>query len=173
MQLIRPSRGASLVVVRKILLTGMSGTGKSTALAELEKRGFEVVDTDQGGWSQWSDTEGGYVWHEQRIGDLLARQRESTLYVSGTVSNQGRFYPQFDAVVLLSAPADVLLRRIETRTTNDYGKRRQDRDLILQHLAEVEPLLRATCTHEVDATQPIDRVVEQLVTIGQGNERSR
>jgi hypothetical protein len=30
--------------------------------------------------------------------------------VSGTVSNQGRLYDRFDAVVLLSAPADVLLQ---------------------------------------------------------------
>lgn len=144
----------------------MSGTGKSTALAELRRRGFDVVDTDEPGWSEWSEQEDGYVWREDRIAELLARDRGVTLYVSGTVSNQGRFYPQFDAVVLLSAPADVLLDRIDTRTTNDYGKTPQDRHLILGHLAEVEPLLRATCTHEMDATQPIEAVVAQLVLIG-------
>jgi dephospho-CoA kinase len=145
----------------------MSGTGKSTALAELEKRGFDVVDTDEGGWSEWSDADGGYVWREDRITELLARKGESTLYVSGTVSNQGRFYGRFDAVVLLSAPAEVLLGRIATRTTNDYGKRAEDRDLILRELAEVEPLLRATCTHEIDASEPVDVVIEQLVAIGE------
>ena len=82
------------------------------------------------------------------------------------MSNQSRFYPQFDAVVLLSAPADVLLRRIASRTTNDFGKDDQEREAILRDLAEVEPLLRKTCTHEIDATQPIAVVVEQLVTIG-------
>ncbi len=162
--LVRP---VSLISVRKILLTGMSGTGKSTALAELEKRGFRVVDTDEGGWSEWSDPDGGYVWREDRIAELLAREDGATLYVSGTVSNQGRFYPRFDAVVLLSAPAEVLLRRIATRTTNDYGKRAEDRDLILRELAEVEPLLRATCTHEIDASEPVDVVIEQLVAIGE------
>jgi hypothetical protein len=89
-----------------------------------------------------------------------------TLYVSGTVSNQGRFYPRFDAVVLLSAPVDVLLARIETRTANDYGKTPEQRALILGHVAEVEPLLRATCTREVDAAQPLDVVVAELVRIG-------
>ena len=69
-------------------------------------------------------------------------------------------------MVLLSAPAEVLLQRIETRTTNDYGKATEERELILQHLAEVEPLLRATCTHEIDATQPVSEVVAQLVEIG-------
>jgi broad-specificity NMP kinase len=152
--------------MRRILLTGMSGTGKSTALAELERRGFDVVDTDVGGWTEWSDDDDGYVWREDRMAELLSRDRERTLFVSGTVSNQGRFYPRFDAIVLLSAPADVLLTRIEGRTTNDYGKSTEERDLILTHVSEVEPLLRASCTHEIDASKPIDDVVVELEAIG-------
>jgi dephospho-CoA kinase len=154
--------------VRNVLVTGMSGTGKSSALAELRRRGFEVVDTDEPGWTEWSDEDGGYVWREERIAELLFRGRDVTLYVSGTVSNQGRFYPEFDAVVLLSAPAEVLLSRLGTRTSNPYGKSAEERKLILSQLAEVEPLLRATCTHEIDATKPIEEVVTELVAIGRG-----
>ena len=144
----------------------MSGTGKSTALAELRKRGFDVVDTDEPGWAEWSDDEDGYLWREGRIAELLARTHERTLYVSGTVSNQVRFYPQFDAIVLLSAPAEVLLDRIEHRRTNDYGKSAEERRLILAHLAGVEPLLRRSCTHELDASRPLDDVVAELIAIG-------
>ena len=158
-------------MVRRVLVTGMSGTGKSTALAELRKRGFEVVDTDEPGWTAWSDQDGGYVWREAQIADLLAKDRPQTLFVSGTVSNQGRFYGDFDAVVLLSAPLSVLLQRIEARTTNDYGKSPNERDLILKHLAEVEPRLRATCTHEIDATRSIEEVVQELAAIGGRQER--
>lgn len=101
-----------------------------------------------------------------RIAELLGRETGPSLYVSGTVSNQGNFYPRFDAVVLLSAPADVLLSRIENRTTNIYGKTPKQRELVLHHLAEVEPLLRRTCTHEIDATQPLRTVVNQLAELG-------
>jgi dephospho-CoA kinase len=158
--------------VRRVLVTGMSGTGKSTVLAELARRGFQAVDTDDPPWTEWSDEDGGYVWREELISELLARDDGPTLYVSGTVSNQGGFYPQFDAVVLLSAPADVLLRRLESRTTSDYGKTAEERALILRQIAEVEPLLRATCTHELDAAQPLEDVVAQLVEIGRGRRRS-
>jgi adenylate kinase family enzyme len=144
----------------------MSGAGKSTALEELAQRGFRVVDTDDPPWSEWSDVDGGHVWREDLMADLLAADDGPTLYVSGTVSNQGRFYDRFDAVVLLSSPADVLLERIASRTTNDYGKAPEERGMILQHIAEVEPLLRAGCTHEVDAARPIGAVVELLVAIG-------
>jgi dephospho-CoA kinase len=152
--------------MRRILVTGMSGTGKSTALARLRRLGFEVVDTDDSGYTLWSEQEGGYVWREDRVDELLAREFGNALYVSGTVSNQGRFYPRFDAVVLLTAPAHVLLDRIENRTTNPYGKTAEERELILSDLAQVEPLLRAGCTHEIDATQPVEDVVEKLVAIG-------
>ena len=147
-------------------MTGMSGTGKSTALAALARRGFQVVDTDEPGWTQWSEDEGGYVWREDRIAELLAREDGPSLFVSGTVSNQGRFYKWFDAVVLLSAPAEVLLRRIDTRTTNPYGKRHEERELVVHDLAETEPLLRRTCTHEIDATQALTTIVDQLAELG-------
>ena len=151
----------------------MSATGKSTTLAELARRGLEVVDTDESGWTVWSEAEDGYVWREDRVAELLAWPRDGPLFVSGCVSNQGCFYDRFDAVVLLSAPADVLLARLERRTTNPYGKSPEDRALILEHLAEVEPLLRATCTHELDATRPVEEVVARLVEFGAGSRYAR
>ncbi|MGH2883662.1 MAG: AAA family ATPase [Solirubrobacteraceae bacterium] len=152
--------------MRRILVTGMSGTGKSSALERLGLLGFRVVDTDEGDWTQWSEAEGGYVWREEPIAELLAGDGGPSLYVSGTVSNQGRFYDRFDAVVLLSAPANVLLSRIEARTSNPYGKTAAQRELVLRHLAEVEPLLRRRCTHEIDATQPLEDVVTELAELG-------
>jgi dephospho-CoA kinase len=144
----------------------MSGTGKSSALVELSKIGFRVVDTDEPGWTEWSDREGGYVWREDRITEVLAGETGPSLYASGTVSNQGRFYPRFDEIVLLSAPAEVLLSRVGNRTTNNYGKRPDERETILRDLDEVEPLLRRTCTVEIDAGQPLMMIVSQLAQLG-------
>jgi hypothetical protein len=144
----------------------MSGTGKSTALAELARRGFDTVDTDEPGWKEWRGD--GWFWREDRMRELLAAARARTLYVSGCVSNRGRFHDVFDAVVLLSAPPEVLLERIAGRTTNPYGKAPAERELILGQLASVEPRLRATCTHEIDARTRLGDVVETLVAIGRG-----
>jgi hypothetical protein len=154
--------------VRRVLVTGMSGTGKSTALMELARRGFDVVDTDESGWNEWRGDE--WVWREGRMSELLAADSAATLYVSGCVSNQGRFSDRFDAVVLLSAPAEVILDRIGKRTAKRYGKAPGERELILSHLASVEPRLRATCTHELDATRPLLEIVESLIAIGRDDE---
>jgi dephospho-CoA kinase len=153
-----------------VLVTGMSGTGKSTALVELGRRGFRVADTDSRAWRQWipaaGSAAGEWVWREDRIAELLASEGERTLYVAGCVSNQGKFYDRFDAIVLLSGPAEVILDRVENRPTNDYGKGPGERDLILSHLESVKPLLRATCTHEIDASRQLTDVVDTLVAIG-------
>ncbi|HEX5597780.1 MAG TPA: AAA family ATPase [Micromonosporaceae bacterium] len=149
----------------KVLITGMSGTGKSTALQILAARGHHTVDTDTDQWSHWvtlPDGSSDWIWREQAMTELLASHHAGTLFVAGCKSNQGRFYPHFDHIVLLSAPADVLLARIATRTNNPYGKRPEERAAILQHLAIVEPLLRATATIEIDASAPISSVVKQL-----------
>ena len=151
--------------MRNVLITGMSGTGKSAALVELEKRGFLVVDTDSPEWSEWVPGDDEWLWREDRIAELLAEDRDRTLFVSGCMSNQGRFYDRFDAVVLLSAPAQVIVERVDRRTTNDYGKTARERDLILRHLEEVEPLLRATSTHELDASRLLTEVVDALEEI--------
>ena len=71
-------------------------------------------------------------------------------------------------MILLSAPAEVILARIASRETNDYGKTSHEHNLILEHLATVEPLLRATCTAEVDATKPLSEVADELEVIALG-----
>jgi broad-specificity NMP kinase len=160
-----------------VLVTGMSGTGKSTALLELARRGHRVVDTDDDGWNEdlpLADGSGSErLWREDRIDALLTEHSDGALFVSGCVSNQGTFYPRFDAIVLLSAPMDVILERVATRETNDYGKTSAERDLILHQLATVEPLLRAGATAEIDTRRPVDGVADELESIAGVGEAFR
>jgi dephospho-CoA kinase len=152
--------------VARVLVTGMSGTGKSTVLARLAERGHRVVDTDDEGWSHEVATADGQgreqLWREDRMDALLAGEPGGALFVSGCASNQGRFSDRFDAVVLLSVPVEVLLERIASRDTNAFGKDPVERERILQDLAEVEPRLRATATAELDTRRPLDDVVDAV-----------
>lgn len=149
----------------KVLVTGMSGTGKSTALQILGQRGHRVVDTDTDEWSHWVTSLDGspdWIWREEAITTLLSSHEHGYLFVAGCKTNQGKFYRYFDHIVLLSAPAEVLLARIRARHNNPYGKRSEEQTLILHYLAEIEPRLRATATMEIDASAPISCVVQQL-----------
>ena len=153
----------------------MSGTGKSSALAELGRRDYRVVDTDDPGWREYREYPefsdvlhcGEWLWVEEKMTRLLDADDGHSLFVVGCVRNQPKFYPRFDAVVLLSAPAEVILDRVARRTTNPYGKTPTERAMILADLAEIEPLLRAGCTHELDASRPLSDVVADLIAIAE------
>jgi hypothetical protein len=106
-----------------------------------------------------------WVWLEEKMSALLDSDDGRSLFVAGWVSNQSKFYDQFDAVVLLSAPTDVILDRVARRTTNDYGKTALERAEILADLATVKPLLREGCTHELDASRPLADTIADLIAI--------
>ncbi|WP_242911026.1 AAA family ATPase [Actinomadura terrae] len=147
--------------MKRVLVTGMSGAGKSTLLDELASRGFPAVDTDYGDYLE--EIDGERLWREDRIRTLLhdAPVAETgALFVQGTVRNQGLFYPCFDHIVLLSAPVEVLVERLSTRTTNSYGKDPAELAATLEYVETVEPLLRASATLEVVTTVPVREVAD-------------
>lgn len=125
--------------MKRMLLTGMSGTGKSTIIRELVARGYRAIDTDYDGFSHWVDMRTGlpapdpapgeyawdnldWVWNEKRMSALMADVDGDWLIVAGTAENQGKFHPYFDHIVLLSAPTSVIVERLEKRANNAYGR---------------------------------------------------
>ncbi|WP_267293206.1 shikimate kinase [Mycobacterium hackensackense] len=149
-----------------VLVTGMSGVGKTTALDELARRGYTTVDTDDAHWIDIVDGEP--LWREPLINDLLSRPPQTPIFIQGTVANQGAFYHRFDAIVLLSAPRDLIFDRLARRTNNPFGKTPQQRQRIADDIAEVEPLLRQAATHEIQTTRTPAEVVNLLIDIAVG-----
>ena len=149
-----------------VLVTGMSGTGKSTALAELSRRGHRVVETDDPGWIVEADTAAGPepIWDLGRIEALIDGHLTGWLFVAGCVANQRSVYERFDAVVLLSAPPDVILARASDRA-NPFGATAGDREKIADDLRTFEPLLRAGADREIVTTVPVAEVVAELEQI--------
>lgn len=146
-----------------MLITGMSGTGKSTVLAELARRGHRTVDTDEDGWSEEAPLADGtgveQRWRAEPMARLLAEPGAPDLFVAGCVANQGDFYDRFAGVILLSAPVSVMLARIDARRTNPFGRSAADRARILADLKVVEPMLRQTSTVKIATDRPLEQVV--------------
>jgi RNase adaptor protein for sRNA GlmZ degradation len=150
--------------MKRVLVTGMSGTGKSSLLDELAARGYHTVDTDYGDYFETVDGE--RLWRADRISALLNQvpdERPGALFVQGTTRNQALFYPRFHHIVLLSAPPEVMVQRLATRTTNPYGKGPREVAETLQNRQAVEPLLRAAATLEVVTTIPVAQVADLVL----------
>lgn len=139
----------------RVLVTGMSGVGKTAVLEELRRRGHVTVDTDYDGWVLADGR-----WDEPRMDRLL--HEHADVVVSGTVENQGRFYDRFEQVVLMSAPVDVLIERVSRRTNNPYGRTAEQQAEIAEYVETVEPLLRQGATVELDGRKPVDELADLI-----------
>ncbi|MDA1362982.1 AAA family ATPase [Glycomyces luteolus] len=156
--------------MRRVFITGVSGVGKSTVIGALAALGYAAIDTDFGGYCSPAPdveppkptAEPGWVWNEARLRRLLDAGGDP-LFVSGCVPNQGLFYADFDRIVLLSAATEVVRRRLLGRSGNDYGKAPGQLEQALRDQAEVEPLLRAGATLEIDTDAPLETVTARLL----------
>lgn len=164
--------------MKRILITGLSGTGKSTLVVALAARGYKAVDADGDEYSHWVASTGDaygspveedrdWVWREDRVQELLASEDADALFLSGCAENMREFLPQFDHIVLLSAPADVIVARLGARTNNPYGKRPEEVARVLSQLETIEPLLRRVADVEIDTSAPLEHVVERLARLAQ------
>jgi len=149
--------------VKRVLLTGMSGTGKSSVIEALAARGYKAVDTDDGWCEPLPD--GRQRWREDAIERLLAVEDADVLFVARCEENQVRFEPQFNVIILLSAPVEVLAERLASRTGNPYGRTPGELRRVFDDLQAVEPLLRAVADHEIRTTMPLSDVVTTVLRL--------
>jgi dephospho-CoA kinase len=143
----------------RVLLTGMSGTGKSALVHELRRRGYRAYDADEDGFSE-PRSDGRWGWRSDLVAALLAQHTEGPLFFAGC-SEEQRELP-FDYRVLLTAPRSVLVDRLRTRTGNTYGHATGELMNVLADLADVEPALRRSADLILTTTAPVSEVADAL-----------
>jgi dephospho-CoA kinase len=161
---------------KRVLLTGVSGTGKSSAIARLAELGNVAIDADAPGYSAEvpapEDELTGigpgrdWVWQEDAIRAILDRP-DPVIFLSGCSPNQGAFYPALTHVILLTASPALITERLTTRTNNPFGKDPGELERALALQAEIEPLLRRSATHVIDTSAPLDEVVEEVLRVSE------
>ena len=158
----------------KVLITGMSGAGKTAVTTELQARGFTAIDLDMPDWSHWVDAapadgltpaEGkDWIWQEDRVRALLSAPQDGLLFISGCAENMHRLYPLIDRIFLLSAPLDIIMTRLEQRSTDGYGHTAEERTRIAEIIATIEPLLREAAHHEIDTSGLVASTVDRILS---------
>lgn len=161
--------------MKRVLITGMSGTGKTAVIQKLAARGYRSHDLDTLEWSEWIDADASdaltpirgkdWVWREGRVRALLSEPGEGMLFISGSAENMGQFFPLVDIVVLLSAPVATLMGRLEARPLGSYGHLAEERRKVAKLTSTIEPLLRKSADYEIDTRRPVHDTVDEVLRL--------
>jgi hypothetical protein len=143
----------------------MSGTGKTSVVAELRRRDCVAYDVDDG-LSAVDPADGRWHWRIDEVRRLLEQGDENPVFIAGCSEEQVEF--TWDMKVLLTAPQEVILDRLRTRSGNTYGRSSIEQEQVLADLANVEPLLRRTADLIIETTIPLSAVVNEILSAADG-----
>ncbi|HEX3435279.1 MAG TPA: AAA family ATPase [Pseudacidobacterium sp.] len=156
---------------RNYLIEGVSGTGKSSVCQELRRRGYVAIDGDrelayQGDPTTGEKTEGfgheHHIWDVEKVKSLAANQDDEATFFCGGSRNFKQFIDRFDEVLILHVDADTLNERLDGRPDDDWGKRKNERELILRLHATKEGLPSSGIL--LDAAQSLVSVVDEILS---------
>jgi len=166
-----------------VLITGMSCAGKSTIAAVLARRGLAAIDADNDPLLARSvDSAGNVVddpavpdfawlarhswaWNPARLDEVIRAAAPATLYVCGGAANEVELADRFTHMFLLEIDEPTMLARLDAPgRDNDWGRIGDTRDYLRRRLPEYQDRLRAAGVIPVDATQPLDHVVDAILS---------
>lgn len=168
--------------MKKIYITGVSGTGKTTIAKELDKRGFYVISIDEvPGLCSWvhqttgekhcgKDTpltvefvdEHDWICDIEYLNKLLSKDVELG-FVLGIAGNQNSFLQSFNKILLLECSPDTFSARIDARTDNDFGKDPKIKSRILNYYKSYAEEMLSRGAVSVNTDRPIEVVVDDVI----------
>jgi adenylate kinase family enzyme len=166
-----------------VQITGCSGAGKTTIAAELARQGLTCIDADEDALLARSVDAAGRVveeepeapdlawlarhywaWDPGRLDELIAAAAPATLYVCGGAANELELADRFTHVFLLEIDEPTMLARVDAREDNDWGRIGDTREHLRRFLPGYQARLRAAGAIPIDARQPLDQVIGEILS---------
>ncbi len=137
--------------MKKILITGVSGVGKTSVGEHLRKLSYESTDIENIDgmfemvhkgtkeiFDGYDNANSEHIKNAEWICDtdklklFLESQKSETAFYSGIASNMDDILPFFDKVIVLSPSPRTLNERLNNREgTDDIGNTQEGRDIVL------------------------------------------
>lgn len=167
---------------QSILITGVSGSGKSEVSRQLKALGYETHDMDSvenlcvmvdkvtglpTPYDNSNDIEKmekmRWLYKTDELQKLIANQKNEVAFYCGIPSNWEEVAPLFTKIILLTASGQIIRQRLISRVDNGYGKSVEVQDHILDGKEETEKDLREKGAVVIDANQSLEDVAKEVI----------
>lgn len=167
---------------KSILITGVPGSGKSSIVNELNKRGYKAYDIESiRGLFANVDKETGkvirnhsdndleqvkrrdWVCNKKKLRKLLSRNKTGVVFYSGTASNIDELLPLFDKVFLLKASRETIRRRLSKRTSKSFGNNPEIRKWVLSWKGWWENHMRRRGAVTINANHSVQKIATDIL----------
>jgi broad-specificity NMP kinase len=169
---------------KSILVTGVSGAGKSALSKKLNEMGYKAYDIDDyPGLFSFVDKKTGkppvdidnanvekvmgtdWICDKEKLTSIIANESSEITFYCGAASNVNDLLPLFDLVILLKIGTDAMRHRLNTRTENDAARHPDVQDWILTWKNEWENGMQERGAVAVDAHQSLDKVAKEVIRL--------
>ena len=166
-------------MIKQILITGPSGSGKSYISAKLREEGINAVDADLiEGFGEWYDSKDRrvdfpsdagkefldqhrFLWKREDVEKLLKENDE--LYLFGMSGNTFDMLDLFNKVYFLKADPEVLAERLKHETReNPMGETEYQLQNALIYAKEIETTAYKHDIQMIDANQTPEAVFSHI-----------
>lgn len=165
-----------------ILVTGVSGTGKTTVHRELKKRGIATIGIDETEHlSYWISNDGKVVVGEDVdfnkeflanhqwvcelpvLEDLIAKSGKPVI-VCGSSDNISDCMKLCDLTLLLKCSSETFVSRIKARDDNEYGKSEAAEQALLGYYKTYNQECINAGAIPINAEESVENVVKEILS---------
>ncbi len=171
--------------MKKILITGIAGSGKSTVCQTLYEMGYETygIEDIEGMFEMYhkgtdevfkdydnSDPnkikQADWRCNSEKLKELLQTQKNDLAFYCGVATNMDELFPLFDQVILLKASSDNIYKRLSNREgTDDIGNTEASRKTVLGWKDWWEDEMTKKGVLVVDANNVPEAVTKTILTL--------
>lgn len=169
--------------LKTVLVTGVSGTGKSAVAEVLLEQKHQVIDVDSvPGLCFWVSRKTGKINPVGNLTDIkndfinnhqytidkemlktMLSQMEGLVFVFGSVGDNSELTSLSNKVLLLQCESESLAHRLKTRSSNSFGKDPLVRQRMLEWKVLFDRMMIEAGAEVIDAEQPLEEVVADVL----------